>query len=558
MSSRHSGYDRLHHENRNSDQAADWGQIRALFAAGLHLDLRSARAGQRSRLKIPAMVSMLATYAIIGSILALSLVRTSDPFTFTLLTFSAAMFMTAITVIMEYSSVVVSPNDYDILAHRPVSSRTYYFAKVANLLFYVACTATALNLPAAIVVGFRFDGGAAVGFLYMIMALIACFAAAALVVLLYSTALKLFDYQRFNRAITYVHLLATLALTFGYVLLPRMLIKEDVTVVIEKGPWIWFAPPAWYAGGVELSVGLGDSRNLILALLAIASAVVVIHTALTMISLEYSRSIGQLTESSPEETIRKDRRKLRTRFAALGIVFCRNDEEKAGFQLMQAYMRRNGKLRLRIYPAFGLPLAVYLFGLVSGGLNDPLGPRSLENAFPVRELLGFYCVFITLFFASAITQSDQWKASWIFFAAPVENRVGLLIGARKLVIWRYMTPFFCVLLVLLSFAMPPVSATLYLFVTFVLSLTTFALLSMASPFMPLSQSIEKTRQARQMGLIMLLGIAMVFLVAITETLREARLAGTIAVVLLLALAGLSEIALRKRLTSRLAGEEFLG
>ncbi len=522
------------------------------------MDLRSARVRQRGRIKIPPMISMLATYAIIGGLLAISLVRTSDPFTFTLLTFSAAMFMTAITVIMEYSSVVVSPNDHGTLAHRPVSSRTYYWAKVANLLFYVACTATALNLPAAIVVGLRFDGGVAVGLLYMIMALLACFAAAALVILLYSTSLRLFDYQRFNTAITYVHSFATFALTFGYVLIPRMLIREDVSISIEKGSWVWFAPPAWYAGGVELSVGLGDSRNLTLALLAVASAVIVIHAALTMISLEYSRSIAELADSSTKATVRKDQKRLRTRFAALGVVFCRNDEERAGFELMQVYMRRDRKLRLRIYPAFGLPLAVYLFGLISGGLNDPLGPRAAEGTFPVRELLGFYCVFMTLFFASAITQSDQWKASWVFFSAPLDNRVGLLVGARKLVIWRYLFPFFCLLLVLLSFAMPVSSAALYLFITFVLSLMAFALLSMASPFMPLSQSIEKTRQARQMGLIMLLGVAMVFLVAISETLRDGRLAGFIAVALLVVLASLSEIALRKRLASRFAQDEFLG
>ncbi len=558
MRSRRSGDDRLHAGSRANEQAADWGQIRALFTAGIRMDLRSARARQRGRIKIPPMIAMLVTYSVIGGLLAISLARTSGPFTFTLLTFSAAMFMTAITVIMEYSSVVVSPDDYGILAHRPVSSRTYYWAKVANLFFYVTCTATALNLPAAIVVGLRFRGGVAVGFLYMIMALLACFAAAALVILLYSTALKLFNYRRFNTAITYVHSFATLALTFGYVLIPRMLIREHVFISIEKGLWVWFAPPAWYAAGVELSVGLGDSRNLTLALLAIVSAAVVIHAALTMISLEYSRSISELAGSSAEDTVEVDQRRLQTRFAAFGVFFCRNDEERAGFELMQAYMRRDRKLRLRIYPAFGLPLAVYLFGLISGGLNDPLGPRAAEGTFPVRELLGFYCVFVTLFFASAITQSDQWKASWVFFSAPLENRVGLLVGARKLVIWRYLFPFFCVLFVLLSFAMPVVSAALYLFITFVLSLMAFALLSMASPFMPLSQSIEKTKQARQMGLIMLLGVAMVFLVAISETLRDGRVAGLIAVVLLLALAGLSEIALRRRLASKLAQDEFLG
>ena len=126
MRSRRSGDDRLHAGSRANEQAADWGQIRALFTAGIRMDLRSARARQRGRIKIPPMIAMLVTYSVIGGLLAISLARTSGPFTFTLLTFSAAMFMTAITVIMEYSSVVVSPDDYGILAHRPVSSRTYY------------------------------------------------------------------------------------------------------------------------------------------------------------------------------------------------------------------------------------------------------------------------------------------------------------------------------------------------------------------------------------------------------------------------------------------------
>ena len=77
------------------------------------------------------------------------------------------------------------------------------------------------------------------------------------------------------------------------------------------------------------------------------------------------------------------------------------------------------------------------------------------------------------------------------------------------------------LLVLLSFAMPPLRAALYLFMTFLLALVAFALLSFASPHMPLSQTVEKSRQARQIGLIMLLGISMAALVAIREDVRSA-------------------------------------
>ena len=135
---------------RPTGRGVDMRQLRALIAAGIRLDMRSARRRGRTRFGMPPMISMLLTYIIIGSFLAVSLWKTGDPFTFALLTLSAAMFMTAVTVIMEYSSVVVNPDDHDILSHRPVSSRTYFWAKIANLFFYVSSTALSLSLPASI------------------------------------------------------------------------------------------------------------------------------------------------------------------------------------------------------------------------------------------------------------------------------------------------------------------------------------------------------------------------------------------------------------------------
>jgi len=536
----------------------DMRQLRALIVTGIRLDMRSTRRRGRRHFGVPPMVSMLVTYLIIGSFLAVSLLRTADPFTFALLTLSAAMFMTAVTVIMEYSSVVVNPDDHDILSHRPVSSRTYFWAKIANLFFYVGSTALALSLPASIAVGLRFGGGVPLAVSYALLAIVGCVASAAAVVLIYSTAIRIFDSQRFSSAITYVHSAATLVLTFGYVLVPRMLMREGVALEISQGRWTWFVPPAWYASTVDLAAGNPGTHNLLFAVMALGSAAAVIAMALSLVSLDYSRRIAELASTSPDVVSEDRGSRMSTLLGLVGRSMCRTDEERAGYDLMGRYMHRDRKLRMRIYPAFGLPLAVYLFGLVTKSFTDPFGPRSMEDGLPIQELLGFYCVFITLFFATAMTQSDQWKASWIFYAAPVRDRVAIIVGARKLVIWRYILPFFAVLLVLMSFVIPPLSAAVYLLLTLLLSFLTFSLLSLASPYLPLSQSVEKTRQARQLGLVMLLGLAMGALVAIKETIREAPLPGATAVVLLALLAVLSEIALRKRLKVRLAREEFAG
>jgi hypothetical protein len=106
----------------------DWGQFAALLAASIKLDIRSSRSLRAGR-RLPPLVSAVLTYLVMGTILAAGLMSTREYFVFSLFTLSAAMFMTALSVIMEYNSVVVSPDDHDTLAHRPVSSTTYFWAK---------------------------------------------------------------------------------------------------------------------------------------------------------------------------------------------------------------------------------------------------------------------------------------------------------------------------------------------------------------------------------------------------------------------------------------------
>ena len=71
---------------------------------------------------------------------------------------------------------------------------------------------------------------------------------------------------------------------------------------------------------------------------------------------------------------------------------------------------------------------------------------------------------MSLFFPTAMTQSEQWKASWIFHSAPMAGPARVLQGARRLVVWRYLIPFFTLLFVLLSFRMPVLGAAVFILI----------------------------------------------------------------------------------------------
>ncbi|MBN2564199.1 MAG: hypothetical protein JXB46_00650, partial [Candidatus Eisenbacteria bacterium] len=170
---------------RRAEGRVDWAQLKALLAASIKLDMRASRASMGGG-RVPPYVVALITYCVMGVLMAFGLRGGDELFAYSLFTISAAMFMTALTVIMEYVSIVVNPDDYAILAHRPVSSRTYFWSKIGNLLFYVTPISLALTAPAAVVGSFTLGEGAAFGVAHVLMGLLACVATAAAIVLVYT------------------------------------------------------------------------------------------------------------------------------------------------------------------------------------------------------------------------------------------------------------------------------------------------------------------------------------------------------------------------------------
>ncbi len=540
------------------ENSVDWRQLRALLAVGIKLDLRTSRGGM-GRGKVPPFVIAIITYTVMGTLMAVGLRPHGDIFSYSLFTMSAAMFMTALAVIMEYVTIVAHPDDFDILAHRPISSRTYFWAKLGNMLFYVTPIALALTLPAAIVGSCSLEPGVLFGLFHVLGGIVACLATAAAVVLIYTGTLRVVSYQRFTSIMTYVHSGVTLVLVLAYFLLPRMIEDDPMLLSLHRGAWVYAAPPAWFAGSVELLAGTGSRQDVYLILMAAAGSALVIAAAMNTISLDYSRKISELMTSSVEAEERIDGRVRRRPFFRLGLSSLGTGTERAGYVLMDAYMRRDRKLRSRVYPAFGLPLAVYLTALIRHDLHSPFVQSTDGSPVALQEIMGLYCIFVSLFFATAMTQTEQWKASWLFYAAPLRDPSGVLRGARRLVVWRYLVPFFLLLFVLMSLAMPVLGAAFFVLMVFPLCVTAFAVLSLASPHMPLSQPVERTRQARQIAFFMILGTTMVPLLIGIQLVMQDRPAATGPLVFALwGLAWLAERVVAARLRRRLAKEEFTG
>jgi ABC-2 type transport system permease protein len=206
----------------------DYSQWRALVKSSLKLDFRvggmSSLIGNRtSRSSYSHLVWVVVFYLFTGLFFGIFVLLNKDVFLTSVIFATYVMFMTGSVVLIEYNSVVISPDDYDVLGYRPISSRTFFAARLANVFFYVGLITTAMVLlPASayfFTLGFRPSlGVAALAAFYA-----ASFTTALVLVLAYTTILTYVHPNRLRRFLSYVQLSTSFVIYGSYFLVPRLM-----------------------------------------------------------------------------------------------------------------------------------------------------------------------------------------------------------------------------------------------------------------------------------------------------------------------------------------------
>jgi len=131
----------------------DYLQFRILLKTHIKLDFRSQQqkvTTQVNTKKYRFFLSLI-FYLIPSLIISIFCVERSNLFGFSFLAIALSMIFIALAIIIEFNEIILNPDDSEILAFRPISSQTYFWVKMANLLFYVTLIGLALNIPPAFV-----------------------------------------------------------------------------------------------------------------------------------------------------------------------------------------------------------------------------------------------------------------------------------------------------------------------------------------------------------------------------------------------------------------------
>lgn len=507
----------------------DYGQWFALTRALLKRDFRGrtmslGRAGRAADAGGKALLSQFIIYTIIGIFLSIAVVAARDLFFAGILLCTYVMFMTGMAVMLDHSTALTSADDYAILGYRPVSSRTYFAVRLTNVLAYTLLLTTLVSyLPVTFLFVRR---GPLVGFAGIAAMFGTSIGIAFLLLVSYGALQRLVGANLLKQVLSVLQLLMSFFVYGGYMLVTRGASKAFLADFTLTKTWpVALAPPAWFASYFDLVRGDFRAITVIPAALTIVALAAMTKALTGSLASGFSDRLGEVsvTNAQPRTT---PARVSEGKATAGGWLF-RSGEARAMALLIRSQFRNDQKFRMGILTI--LPMtALYIF---QGIANSDDGSRAGGNFM----LVGFAIMMFPAMLKMQLTRSDSYRASWIFFAAPV-SRARLIRASKDVVVTLFLLPYVLIVAAVMAYATHSSHAIGHIIVLGLVSHLVLQTTIFMDPELPFAKPFDKGGgPSRMMILMVFIGVTNAVLAISGRFVFDSwlRTAGLAAVVLVL-------------------------
>jgi hypothetical protein len=372
-----------------------------------------------------------------------------DIFSYTLLTLSGTMVL-VVLLILPHFDIILSPTNYLVVSHTPVSSRTYFIVKLTQLLTYAVLLLGCLNLLPAIFGLWTEEQNPFFPVVYLPISFIAGFFMIGLMTAFAGYLTKLYTKERFRNIAQCAQLAFTVFFPAIYLLGPRFFTELATDKMVSLFKAFYLLPNSWFAGAVSLALGNTHRQFLILTALAIAAIVLLVVGPLHSIAKSYSKYLASLSEA---RRTRSSQLKIKT--SVVARLF-RRREICAASDLVFAYLRRDRTTQFRFLRELGTAVIV----LILVFRDHDLFLNSIGKTFTIWLALGVSAFFFFIglgfigTFLGQIRYSDHWKAAWLFRCASLAAPHALWRGVQATALVYMIFPYTLLFATVATFLWP--------------------------------------------------------------------------------------------------------
>jgi hypothetical protein len=423
----------------------DYDQLHAIVSTKLTMDNRRQLIGYRRKEKKNAANTFGLTlffYSIFGIFVSLAMYNIPSFILSMIVFYTYIMVMVSMTLITDFSSILLDTSDNTIILPRPVDSTTLFAARLTHILLYLGQLAAGLSIIPSIVV--LVDYGVTIFIGFWIGVWLSILTSLVITNGLYLFIMQFGSEEKLRTIINYFQITMAIVIMAGYQILPRMIERIDASdFVFQVKWWSFLLPPIWMAASMEmLATSIADHGHIALALCAFILPILGIFLVNKFLSPAFNKKIatlsGGLQESLPPDA------KKNNMISKLSRWITQSVEERATFDIIYRVLGRDRKLKLKIYPSFGYILVFGLIFMMRSHEDLATTWANLPNT--QYHLMLLYLTFMVLQVALyEIPYSDDFRASWIFFSSPLETPGEILSGTLKAICIRLFFPGFIII-----------------------------------------------------------------------------------------------------------------
>ncbi|HQQ99141.1 MAG TPA: hypothetical protein PLX35_17855 [Cyclobacteriaceae bacterium] len=418
----------------------DDAQWYAILEVKLTLDTRRPSPGlTQNRTGRNVFAWTLFFYTLMGVMMGMIIYAIPILFAMTIF-FSYIMAMVAMTLILDFSTVLLDTSDNTIILPRPVNSRTLAAARLTHIILYITLITGSLSLASIIAVVLKYPGIMIAAFI--IALILSTLFGVFLTTSGYMLALRVASEQRVKGIINGLQITMAVVFMAGYQILPRMIDKlEGVGEDMILSWWSVLAPPVWMSGALQaIHTGSYDTHHMMLMSLAILLPLILVYITFTRLTPVFNKRLvamggNVLSDATAKPSSLPDK---------VSQLFARHPSEQGAMSFVLRILGRDNRLKLKIYPSIGY-LFVFGFIFVFNSKRDILDQWNTLADTRYYILLLYLPMMISQTALREIPFSDDHRASWIFQSTPIGRPGEILSGMAKAVVAGLLLPLYLVI-----------------------------------------------------------------------------------------------------------------
>jgi ABC-2 type transport system permease protein len=435
-------------------QGIDFAKMIAIVETKLTMDQRRTfvqiRQSQPQKENTNRMQMMLLTYAGIGVFVGLMVILMPSLVVSMSLVHAYIMGMMAMTLITDFSTVLLDTTDNQVLLPKPVGGKTLFMARLIHILIYIAKFTMALSAVPLVCIIIKY--GAVIGLVSTVSITLIVLTAVFLSYLLYLFIITFSSERKVKDIITYFQILMIVLFTAGFQVLPRMIDFSELAQDFHLPTAAYFLPPVWMAVVLEGIHTMQFHRLEIgMLLLAVGFPLVSLWVMNKYMAPAFSRKLAAINvDDSSTNTGKQEKVSPVSLSRLFSTYICTSKVERGAFELTWKLTGRDKTFKLRFYPSLGY-IVVYIFIFVFQR------PGSMGSTFSNLHTTSSYLWFIytPILVASSsiliIAFSDNYQASWIYYSTPLRQPGEQISGAVKALFVKFLVPVFAIMLTICLF-----------------------------------------------------------------------------------------------------------